>query len=103
MATDLKTNAQKKFNKHCQFEDRLINNRLTWLLTSEALLFAGFGVILSSDKVGSEKIDKLTFTVFLVGLSLAVLTFVSILAAVIANLVYYRKLKKEKNEDENLT
>jgi hypothetical protein len=60
-------------------------------------------VILSSDKVGSEKIDNLTFTFFLVGLSLAVLTFVSILAAVIANLVYYGKLKKEKNEDENLT
>jgi hypothetical protein len=103
MATDLKTNAQKKFNEHCHFEDQLINNRLTWLLTSEALLFAGFGVIMSSDKVGLEKIDHWTFTFFVVGLSLAGLTFVSIVAAVLANLVYYCKLKKEKNEDENLT
>jgi len=111
MATDLKTDAQKAYDKHCQFEDQLINYRLTWLLASEALLFAGFGAIMSSDKVGPDKIDKLTSVFIIVGLSLAVLTFVSIVAAVLANFVYYGKLNKEnygklnkeKGEDEDLT
>jgi hypothetical protein len=103
MATDLKTNAQKEFNEHCEFEDQLINNRLTWLLASEALLFASFGLIMSSDKVGPEKIDNWTFTFFVVGLSLAGLTFVSIVAAVLANLVYFFNLKKKKKKYEELT
>jgi len=103
MATDLKTNAQKAYDKHCRFEDQLINYRLTWLLASEALLFAGFGAIMSSDKVGTDKIDYVTSVFIFVGLWLAGLTFVSVLAAVVANLVYYCKLKKEKNEHGDVT
>jgi hypothetical protein len=103
MATDLKTDTQKAYDEHCEFEDQLINNRLTWLLASEALLFASFGLIMSSDKVGPEKIDNWTLIFFFVGLSLAGLTFVSIVAAVLANLVYFFKLKKKKKKYEELT
>jgi hypothetical protein len=103
MATDLKTDAQKAYDEHCEFEDQLINNRLTWLLASEALLFASFGLIMSSDKVGPEKIDDWTLIFFVVGFWLAGLTFVSIVAAVLANVVYFFKLKKKKKKYEELT
>jgi hypothetical protein len=58
---------------------------------------------MSSNKVGPDKIDNLTSVFIFVGLVLADLTFVSIVAAVLANLVYYGKLNKEKDEDEDFT
>jgi hypothetical protein len=102
MATDLKTDAQRAYDEHCQFEDQLINYRLTWMLASEALLFAGFGAIMSSDKVGQDKIDFLTYVFIIVGLSLAGLTFVSVLAAVVANVTYWFRLRKKKKKYEKL-
>src|SRR5256885_1056039 len=93
----MKTDEQKEFDEHCKFEDELINNRLTWLLASESLLFAGYGVILTSDKVDPAKIKLWTAPFLVVGLALSGLIFLSILAAVFANVHNWRKLKKKKS------
>jgi hypothetical protein len=55
-------------------------------------------VIVSSDKVGPEKIDNLTSPFIVVGLLLAGLTSLSVLAAVVANVQNRRKLRKYDND-----
>jgi len=39
---------EAEYHEHRQFEDHLINHRLTWLLGCEALLFAGYAVLLTN-------------------------------------------------------
>jgi hypothetical protein len=38
------------FNSSTLREDQLINHRLTWLIASQSLLFAGYAVLLAADK-----------------------------------------------------
>lgn len=90
----MNTEEQRQFNEHCAFEDTLINNRLTWLLASESLLFAGYGGIASIDKLDLDQIARLTIPFSAVGIALAILIFVSIVAAVAANIYNYHRLQE---------
>jgi hypothetical protein len=89
------TPAQREYDDHCQFEDQLINHRLTWLLASEALLFAGYGAIQSSDRFSQGQVSTLTTPLFVVGLVISILIFLSVLAAAAANLHNWRDLKAD--------
>jgi hypothetical protein len=90
----MKTTEQIEYDEYCKFEDGLINNRLGWLLASESLLFAGYAAIVSSDKLTDEHVVRLTTPLLIVGITVAVLIFLSILAAVLANVHNWHKLNK---------
>ena len=36
---------QKIYNDHCEFEDKLINSRIGWMLAAESLLFISYATI----------------------------------------------------------
>ncbi|MHC4396736.1 MAG: RipA family octameric membrane protein [Planctomycetota bacterium] len=74
----------KLARKQIVHEDNLINNRTNWLLATQGLLFAAFGVVVDNvETVPAE--GKLLMYVFpLVGIFLTVITFLSVLGAALA-------------------
>src|SRR6185369_4079974 len=74
-------------------EDELINHRLGWLLTSQTILFAGYGVILQAQVQGKSpiefgsphsRIDNMLRMIAILGRLTSVLLLLSIFAAVLA-------------------
>lgn len=67
-------------------EDLLINHRLTWLLASQTLLFAAYGVVLGIEAKGIlfQKIPKIINTISFLGFGTAVLLLFSIASACLA-------------------
>ena len=70
-------------------EDTLINHRLTWLLTSQSLIFVAYGWALNS-----ENGIKITKTIIKVGLFTSSLIFIGLLAAILAQIVLRKKYGK---------
>lgn len=64
-------------------EDALINHRLTWLLASQSLLFAGYSVLLEIC-TATERIERLIWWIPLLGIVTSLLLLVSITAAIAA-------------------
>jgi len=62
-----------------QFEHELIHRRLTWLLTSETILFAAYGVALG-------KAPWFLEIVAIVGLAISAAVFVGIVASLLAKI-----------------
>ncbi|RJR32709.1 MAG: hypothetical protein C4567_18020 [Deltaproteobacteria bacterium] len=62
-------------------EDLLINNRLTWLLVSQALLFAAYGWVMKGDICKPELLIILLFVIPCIGFIISYLILISIYAA----------------------
>ena len=77
-----------------EHEDHLINQRLTWLLNSQSLLFAAYALALHSTTVAKvdPRIYKVLNTLPLVGIASSALILMGIIAATEA----MRVLKKSK-------
>lgn len=75
-------------------EDELINQRLTWLLQSQALLFAGYALILTSNNA-----QLLARPFLVVGIVTATIILVGIIAATIA--IHYIWCDSKKDDDGN--
>ena len=73
-------------------ENDLINNRMTWLLTTQALLFAALEYV--------KNTNKLEFVVSIVGLSSSIGFLLCILAAIIAYFRFYLKTPRELKKDD---
>lgn len=67
------------------YEHELINRRLTWLLTSQSLLFAAYGLVFASNKFEGQDLTKLTHIIALVGSVIAGIILLGIVAAIIAS------------------
>ena len=79
-------------------EDSLINNRLTWLLTIQGLLFTGYGLALRETTKSSDLIS-LIFILKGLGLATSFLGFTGILAASLAIREVERKWLSIKPKD----
>ena len=76
-------------------EDELMSQRLSWLLTSQIVLFALYGVLLSGN-VRLENSGRLTSVIELLGITIACLILLGIIAAIIATCILYRKVNVNK-------
>jgi hypothetical protein len=77
-----------------QFEHELINRRVTWLLTSETILFAAYGVAL-------EKEPLFLKIVAIVGLAVSAAVFAGIVALLLAKIytwLDFRDVSGNENE-----
>jgi hypothetical protein len=81
-------------NKRQEFEHQLIDRRLTWLLSSQAILFAAFGLTLTETASSAPAAGEFQDAVVLVGLLTSVLTSVSVGAAYVAKWISWRKYRK---------
>ena len=66
---------RKEYSRRLEFEHELINRRVTWLLTSQTILFAAYGVAL--DKTASLFLKTVSIT----GAVVAIFVLIGILAA----------------------
>jgi hypothetical protein len=82
------------FNHRQEFEHDLINRKTSWWLTSQTILFAAYGVTLRSDVVDENKASEFREVVALSGLTVAVVTFVGILALIISKYLHWRRYRK---------
>ena len=80
-------NFREEYSRRMQFEHELIDRRLTWLLTSEAILFAAYGVAL-------EKAPSFLKIVAIVGLMVSASVLMGIVASHIAKIYTWQDFKK---------
>lgn len=90
--------AEDAYYELSHHEDDLINQRLTWLIASQSLLFAGYAVLLTAEreKVEASKhlLDALAKWLPLLGVGLAALAFIGVLAAVVASTILKVRYKR---------
>lgn len=67
-------------------EDHLINYRISWLLVSQALFFAAYGVFSNvvPDPKWNAKAAKLIVSIPILGITISILAGISIIAAIVA-------------------
>lgn len=80
-------------------EDELINHRLTWLIGSQSLLFAGYALLLAveKDKIAIS-IDKWVAALYWLprlGVAISALVLVGIAAAIVASTILKHRYKRK--------
>jgi hypothetical protein len=90
----------REYRDRLGFEHELINRRLTWLLTSQTILFAAAGLALG-EKSDKLKVEPFIKVVAISGAVIASLILVGIVAAILAKIPVwndYRSQEGRKNE-----
>jgi hypothetical protein len=79
---------QEEYQKQLQTEHELINRRLTWLLTSQTILFAALGFMLEKGVLSMQ--NKLfSIIVACLGLAISVFILIGIIMGVIAKITVW--------------
>ena len=84
-----------EYTDRLKFEHELINRRVTWLLTSQTILFAAYGVALGNSDQG-----LFLRTVAVTGAVIAILVFFGIVAAFAAKYCTWQDFKNSGNVTE---
>ena len=78
-----------EYSKRLEFEHNLINNRITWLLVSQSLLFNAYAEAISKDSA-----TVLLGTIAVVGIFVSALVMFGIGAAIAAKVYAWTDLKR---------
>jgi hypothetical protein len=94
----LEPKTYSEYREQWTHEDELINHRLGWLLTSQTILYAGYGLLLqvpgeksNPQADGGNQIKDLTQVLGWIGIATSIFIFLSIVAAVTALCVLRKK------------
>ena len=87
-------NNENDYFEKLKFEHELLNRRVTWLLTSQTILFAAYGLADKDD----PKIYKFVETIPCIGLILSIAIFVGIIASIAAKTTIWLDHKDEYPE-----
>ena len=91
---------EEDFYELTHHEDELINQRLTWLLTSQALLFAGYAVLVTKDKekdkglMAPEQFQAVLDWLPRLGMTISALILIGIIGAIIASLMLVKRYER---------
>src|ERR1700716_677265 len=91
----------ERFTERERFEHELINRRLTWLLTSQSLLFAAFGVALRAEKL-TEFTKVFLRATTLTGISIAAFIWIGVVAGIFAKVTAWRDYKRDHDAKAQL-
>lgn len=80
------------YEKRLAFEHELINQRLTWLLTSQGLLFAAYAFAVEKSQ------DKFLLVLPKLGIAVSILLLIGVGCGFIAKIVLWRKQNKDKEK-----
>ena len=84
-----------QYERHLQTEHELINRRLTWLLTSQSILFAALAFVLGKDiDPVQQKAFLLVVPMLALVISLSIL--IGVIMAIIAKFTIWKQYKKEQ-------
>lgn len=85
-------------NHRQEFEHQLIDRKTTWLLTTQAILFAAYGVTFQSGAAESaataEKLDEFRDVLSFCGVAVAGLLFISVLALLNSKFLSWRRYER---------
>lgn len=81
-----------KFEDRMRFEHQLLNTRVTWLLSSQTILFAAYGLSISEYDKGTLFREVIP----LVGIVLSCIILIGIVASFLAKLFAWDDLKRIK-------
>jgi hypothetical protein len=92
------TMKRKEYSRRLEFEHELINRRVTWLLTSQSILFAAYGVVMQhSNQQGAAQLLKSMATI---GPLICGSVLLGIVAAFLAKYRAWRRFKGDGHEGE---
>jgi hypothetical protein len=89
---------RQEYSDSLKFEHELINRRLTWLLTSETILFAGYG--LAIDKAGTAEAAKILPVIAGAGISIAAFILLGVCAAATAKYCAWQDFRKASGKKQ---
>jgi hypothetical protein len=92
-----------EYDKRQTFEHDLINRKITWLLSSQTILFAALAIVVSGDsKLEESDIESFLWVLSMLGICLSLLIFLGVCMAVRAKYLNYKKEsdKQEKTRNE---
>ena len=82
------------YDKRLQFEHELINRRLTWLLTSQSLLFAAYAFASDPDSSAKTSLAKTFLSVTpIAGVAISVLIFIGVLCGAHAKWTVWKRFQ----------
>ena len=96
--------SKTKYYTWLEFEHKLINNRMTWLLTSQSLLFTAFALASTkapNELASTEPLNDLGFllnTIPLVGASVSIIILVGIIASYLGKFKARKIYQQESGE-----
>jgi hypothetical protein len=93
-ASDPATPAYKEFWDRLKFEHELLNQRITWLLTSQTILFAAYGFTLTKDSILAMNFQTV---IAASGMTAAILMLIGILAGLHAKRAVWRDYQEDYN------
>jgi hypothetical protein len=89
----MQTNGDESFER-LKFEHELINRRLTWLLSSQTILFAAYGVALGTAKPEGARFFLKTTAIS--GTVIACLIWIGVIAGILAKRTVWKDSRKEQ-------
>jgi hypothetical protein len=95
---NLESLRDKNFER-LRFEHELINRRLTWLLSSQSILFAAYGVALRTGGPGtsaSEIVDLFLRVTAITGTVIAILILIGVVAGILAKRTVWKDSKEKQ-------
>ena len=87
----------EKYNQQLQIEHELINRKLTWLLSSQSILFASLAFMLGKD-VQAERQALFFKIVSWLGIGISLLIFVGVLMAVASKVASWQDYNRHKSK-----
>ena len=84
----------EKYEMRLEFEHQLINRRLTWLLTSQSILFAALAFVLDKEDLTTQQ-QAFSSIIPVLGMSIAIAILIGIIMGIAAKIITWRDSKKE--------
>ena len=83
---------QEKYDKQLSTEHELINRKLTWLLSSQSILFAALALVISMDLKLPQQFSKV---IAILGILISSLIWVGVVMSIVAKVLIWKDYNKE--------
>lgn len=83
---------QEKYEQRLQFEHELINRRLTWLLTSQSILFAALAFVIEKGDMSPQQ-EAFSKIVPVLGICISIAILIGVLMAIMAKTITWQDSK----------
>ncbi len=91
-------NNQENYQKRLFFEHDLINRRLTWLLTSQTILFAALAFVLGKEELSVQQ-SFFSEIISILGMGISIAILIGVLMGILAKVMTWRDAKAiDKNQ-----
>lgn len=98
MATSEPNLAFSNYLHRLEFEHELINRKITWMLSTQAILFAAYGITLSRDALSEA--GRFQTVIAISGMFMSLLIMLGILATLTAKFLVWRDYRRDHNPSE---